>query len=499
MNHIAELRIETHSMTARIDQVLTGDDPGRRMARAQVRAVGVAAERLQAEALALASVPFATIINPLPQLVKYMAGKMGRQVRFDFRGSERLVVDREVLDRLADAVRQLVVNAVFHGIETPDARAAAGKSPEGVITVAAHMRERMLEISVTDDGAGIDWDLVRAIAVEEGRLNVETPAEALPAVLFQSGFTTRASDGTLGSGNGLDVVAGAVEGLYGRAVVTSTMGRGTEVRVTVPAWRSLQRLFIVEAGSAAWGLPEAAVDEVLPLAETEVHGEGDGRSVAWRGQQLPLRSLAAVVGAEQAGPETHVVVVRHRFGDAAFTLAAVDGVREVAVKTVPASMHAPHHVMGAAFMGDDDIVLVLEPGALVAESHGDRPADRPAARVLVVDDSMGARAVVSGSLASSGFTTSVAASVAEALEVLRQIEVDALVVDYAMPDADGVALVEEVRRHHEQLPIVMLSGVADEADRERAAAAGVDTFFDKSNFREGALAERLWQLLQDPS
>jgi CheY-like chemotaxis protein len=318
-------------------------------------------------------------------------------------------------------------------------------------------------------------------------------------VLFQSGFTTRASDGTLGSGNGLDVVAGAVESLYGRAVVTSTMGRGTEVRVTVPAWRSLQRLFIVEAGSAAWGLPEAAVDEVLPLAETEVHGEGDGRSVAWRGQQLPLRSLAAVVGAEQAGPETHVVVVRHRFGDAAFTLAAVDGVREVAVKTVPASMHAPHHVMGAAFMGDDDIVLVLEPGALVAESHGDRPADRPAARVLVVDDSMGARAVVSGSLASSGFTTSVAASVAEALEVLRQIEVDALVVDYAMPDADGVALVEEVRRHHEQLPIVMLSGVADEADRERAAAAGVDTFFDKSNFREGALAERLWQLLQDPS
>jgi chemotaxis protein histidine kinase CheA/CheY-like chemotaxis protein len=498
MNHIAELRIETLSMTARIDQVVSGDDPDGRMARAHVQAVRVAAEQLQAEALALASVPFNTIINPLPQLVKFMAGKMGRQIRFEFDGAGRLAVDREVLDRLADAVRQLVVNAVFHGIELPDARTAAGKSPEGVIKVSAQLRERMLEISVTDDGAGIDWDLVRAIAVEEGRLSADAPSEALPGVLFQSGFTTRASDGTLGSGNGLDVVAGAVETLYGRAVVHSTLGRGTEFRLTVPAWRSLQRLLIVESGSAAWGFPEAAVDEVMPLAEVEVQGHGDDRTVAWREQQIPLRSLASVVGADPPGDESHVVVIRHRLGDAALTLAAVDGVREVAVKAVPASMDAPAHVMGAAFMGDDDVVLVLEPGTLVAGPHIENRDDRPAARVLVVDDSMGARAVVSGSLASSGFTTSVAASVAEALEVLQQIEIDALVVDYAMPDADGVALVENVRKRFDRLPIVMLSGVADEADRNRAAAAGVNTFFDKSNFREGALAETLWELLQDP-
>ncbi|MDJ0960285.1 MAG: response regulator [Acidimicrobiia bacterium] len=497
MNHIAELRVEAHGLVARIDELVKGQDEDGQLARANARAVRVAAERLQIDALGLGSVPFQAIVSPLPQLVKFVSGKMQRNVRFELHADELLSADREVLDRLADAIRQLVVNSVFHGIEPPDVREAAGKDPEGVISVTAVMRERMLEVTVADDGAGVDWDLVRAIAIEENRLAADAPPEALPGVLFQAGFTTRAADGGLGGGNGLDVVATAVESLYGRAVMESTLGHGTEVKMTVPGFRSLQRLFVVDAGGVGWGFPEAAVDEVMPIAEIEVDEAGEERSIVWDGQRIPLRSLGEIVGADQWGGELHVVVLRHRFGDAAVTVNGVDGVREVAVKSLAGSVTAPQHVTGAAFMGGDDVVLVLDPGSLVAGQGAGAIIDRPAARVLVVDDSMGARAVVSGSLASSGFTTSVAGSVAEALEVLEQIEVDALVVDYAMPNADGVALVEAVRKRTDRLPIVMLSGVADESDRERAAAAGVDAFFDKADFREGALAETLWSLLQE--
>jgi chemosensory pili system protein ChpA (sensor histidine kinase/response regulator) len=276
----------------------------------------------------------------------------------------------------------------------------------------------------------------------------------------------------------------------------STLGHGTVVKMTVPGFRSLQRLLVVDSGGVGWGFPEAAVDDVMPLAEIEVDKTGDEHTIVWDGQRIPLRSLGEVVGAEQWAGERHVVILRHRFGDVALTVNGVDGVREVAVKSLIGSVTAPQHVTGAAFMGSDDVVMILDPGSLVAGEGAGATIDRPAARVLVVDDSMGARAVVSGSLASSGFTTSVAGSVAEALEVLEQIEVDALVVDYAMPNADGVALVEAVRAQADHLPIVMLSGVADESDRERAAAAGVDAFFDKADFREGALAETLWNLLQ---
>ena len=115
--------------------------------------------------------------------------------------------------------------------------------------------------------------------------------------------------------------------------------------------------------------------------------------------------------------------------------------------------------------------------------------------MLVVDDSIGARAVVSGALASSGFTTSVAASAAEALDILSEHEIDALVVDFSMPQQDGADLVEEVRARGIQVPIVMLSGVATEEDKARSKNAGVDVFFDKADFREGALAEALREML----
>jgi CheY-like chemotaxis protein len=115
---------------------------------------------------------------------------------------------------------------------------------------------------------------------------------------------------------------------------------------------------------------------------------------------------------------------------------------------------------------------------------------------LVVDDSQGARAVIAGSLASSGFTTSVAESAFEALEVLNEEHIDALVVDFSMPAQDGVELVRKVRAAGIELPIVMLSGVAKSEDQERALEAGVDAFFEKADFREGALAAQLRSLLE---
>ena len=147
-------------------------------------------------------------------------------------------------------------------------------------------------------------------------------------------------------------------------------------------------------------------------------------------------------------------------------------------------------------MGDGGVALVTDAGQLIERARNLPDALHGEAAVLVVDDSQGARAVISGALASAGFTTSVAGSVAEALEVLDEHDVDALVVDFSMPNADGVALVKEVRRRRSRIPIVMLSGVATEEDQTRAKRAGVDAFFDKGSFREGIIADALWELLE---
>ena len=142
-------------------------------------------------------------------------------------------------------------------------------------------------------------------------------------------------------------------------------------------------------------------------------------------------------------------------------------------------------------------MLVLDAAQMFDRSQGSgtEAETSAAARVLVVDDSLGARAVVSGALASSGFTTSVASSVAEALEILSAEGADAVVVDFSMPHEDGIALVDQVRDRFADLPVVMLSGVATSEDQDRAQRAGVDAFFEKADFREGALAEALWKML----
>jgi two-component system chemotaxis sensor kinase CheA len=178
----------------------------------------------------------------------------------------------------------------------------------------------------------------------------------------------------------------------------------------------------------------------------------------------------------------------------------VHGVQEVAAKELGPILAGPSHITGAALLGGGHVVLVLDAAALVGRSklappQVDMSKPSPADRILVVDDSIGARAVVSGALASSGFTTSVAASAAEALDILGDQDIDALVVDFSMPQKDGAELVEEVRARGITVPIVMLSGVATEEDKTRSKNAGVDVFFDKADFREGALAETLREML----
>ena len=152
---------------------------------------------------------------------------------------------------------------------------------------------------------------------------------------------------------------------------------------------------------------------------------------------------------------------------------------------------------GAALLGGDAVVLIVDAGRL-AEEHdaAELTPIGPIHRVLIVDDSKGVQQVVAAALGSAGFATFTAGSVAEALKFLKQHEVDAIVVDFSMPRADGVALVQMVRGRSSTIPIVMLSGVASEEDRDRAVAAGVDAFFDKADFREGALAETLRHLIE---
>ena len=491
INRIAATRAEASALAG-----LAGD-PSRAEAVAEMaQGLALATDALQSDVLGLASLPPSTLTGPLPQLVTYLAKKLGKNVDFHVSGDAGLVVDRQVLESIAEPVRQLIVNAIYHGLELPAKRKAERKPATGSISLAVSLDGNMLELVVADDGAGFNWPKIHEAGVELGLIDRDTPVEpeAIEQVLFEPGLTTGAIEG--GRGDGLYKLAGSVEDLHGRVQIETWPGDGTRMSLRVPAWQSLQRVLIVWSAGMRWAVPEAAVESTMPIAELGVDPDGGAVEIDWDGRLVPLTSFAAAAGVETAASGEIAIVLSHRVGSAAFTVEEVETSEEVVVTELAPVATGPDHLRGVALLGAGEVALVVDVGKLIERLQLVPVGARSRARVLVVDDSDGGRAVLSGSLSSSGFITSVAGTVAGALDVLAEFPIDALVVDFALPTASGTALVEEIRREDQRMPIVMLSGVASEDDMRRAKSAGVDRFFHKSDFREGVLVTALWELLE---
>lgn len=495
INGVAALRIDAEAVLhkAQSHRLATGIDAGDVVSA--VSSLTVRLVDLERQSLELTAVPLDNVLATLPQLVGFMARKLGKEVRFEITGGE-ILIDRAIIDVIGDPVRQLVVNAIRHGIETPEKRRAVGKATTGLVAVDVTIIDGHVQVTVSDDGAGVDWAAVNRIALTEGLLEEPTndPSALLP-ILFTSGFSTTQQTELGGAGNGLPSVAGAIESLFGRLSIHSDGGIGTVARFMVPTSRALQRVVIVEDGGLRWGLPDAAVDQVIPLATADVDWEAEQPQLRLRNSSVPLYAISQVVGGGRANLG-EILVVSHRSGTVAFAVGKVEMVREVATKELGPLLQGPDHITGAALLGGGDVVLVLDPFELSERARlGRTTATLNGPRVLIVDDSAGVRAVVSAALSSNGFVASTVTTAPEAMEHLAANPIDAIVVDFSMPGEDGISLVGRVREKDAHLPIVMLSGAAGVQDQKRALAAGANAFLDKSDLREGALAATLQHLV----
>ena len=246
-----------------------------------------------------------------------------------------------------------------------------------------------------------------------------------------------------------------------------------------------------------WGIPETGVQDIIEMNLATIAVTDHATILERSDGDIPFASFGDLMGVAPGGVPTSIVVATNAAGTIALGVEAVVGIRRVAAKELGAVLADVDAVTGAALLGGDEVVLLVDTTRLVERQHeavSDAPAFSPA-HVLIVDDSRGVQQVVSSALATSGFVTSVAASVADALGALHSGSFDAIVVDFSMPRADGVALAHMVRQRHGDIPMVMLSGVAEGDDVDRARQAGIDAFFGKSDFKEGGLAEKLRELI----
>jgi chemotaxis protein histidine kinase CheA len=502
INDVATVRIDVDSAVKQASQVLSGTPRGAKAAAAEavlesLESVRRASIQLESAALGLTVVPISNITSTLPQLVKYLSKTIDREVELVVGGGETLI-DRQLLDRIGEVIRQLVVNAVTHGLEPRDVRAAEGKAATGRVTVVASRDDQHLRLAISDDGAGVDWTAVREKAIEEDLVGDDASADDLRSVLYTEGFSTNPDSSEFtGSGSGLGRVTEIVEEVFGSMTLESERGRGTSFVITMPAHRALQSAQMFTAGGRTWGIPDSSVVDVAAIPDVAITVTEKGSSVGFRDESVPYSSFASIAGLEVEGMPSQLMVIQSPTGLIALAVDDVLDTYEVATKDLGPLLSGSSVVSGVALLGGDETVLLVDAGRIADRLRStEAVSEGPVHRVLVVDDSQGVRQVVSGVLASHGFSTVAAGSVSDALAALSRNDVDALVVDFSMPRADGVALVHMVRQRYGVIPIVMLSGVASGEDRSRAERAGVDAFFDKADFGKGALVETLRELIE---
>ena len=494
INRIVEVSLDAEALADLALVSIEGSDQSlvRRTWRGQLEKLSNSIGEIQDKAVALANVSLSDATATYQQFIRYLGRRLGKDVRFELAG-EDVQIDRQIVDLIREPLRHLLVNAVDHGIEPASERVLLGKPSTGTVQVMSRVVDDKVEISVSDDGSGIDWDRVAEIADAKGIPYVR--ADLVP-VLFHEGFTTAATMTDFsGSGDGLSSARLAVEQVNGVIHVESRRGAGTTVILTLPVSMVLQNVVVVATGDQFWGIPEAFVVAAMPLANAEIRTTENGREVKIETGGVPCVSLSEAVGHVGEMEESELLIVGTHSGLVAVAVTEIIDRRRVAVKNLGPIIEGSGHVTGAALLGGGQVLVVLDPNFLGVMGR-QRPrvaGTRP--RVLVVDDSAGVRQLLSATLNGSGFKVEVAGSAREAMMAMTEDDFDALVVDYSMPRSNGVELVRALRATEVTVPIIMVSGVAAPDEKQAAWEAGVDAYLDKFDLRQGVLTETLRRLL----
>ncbi len=328
-------------------------------------------------AMAMRMVPMAGIVNKLNRVVRDLRIKLGKRVEFVADGEET-EVDKSVLEGIADPLVHIVRNALDHGIESSDARIAAGKPAQSTLRLHARHQGGEVWISVSDDGRGIDPARMRAKAESLGWLTPEQAIsdEALLQFVFRPGFSTAEKvTGVSGRGVGMDVVKHNIEGLRGRVEIASEVGRGTTVSIRLPLTLAIIDVMLVRVADCLFGLPVLSLRESVSVASESVTLLPDGsRMIRIRGRILPVIGLEAIFGLGRDRPPTDglVAIVEHGNEVCGLRVDSLLGQRQIVIKPLDPYIAGMRGVSGCAVLGSGEICLIVDIRQLFNAQSGTR-------------------------------------------------------------------------------------------------------------------------------
>ncbi len=311
---------------------------------------------LQRATLATRMQPVGRLFQKFPRLVRELAKDLGKDVELTIEGAET-EVDRVVVDSLYDPLVHMLRNSLDHGVESPEARLAAGKPAKSYISLKAWQEANSVMIVLQDDGKGMDPAFLRSKAQQKGLIseNAQLSNDECFQLVFLPGFSTKeVASSVSGRGVGMDVVKTAVEKNRGAIHIESTLGKGTKFAIRLPIELSIVPTMLVSTSGAALALPMAVVQRVVELPETFME-VGGAPVLKDQGRPLPVRSLAGSLGYEACSERVGIVVAAPQ--PYILAVAAVDGTADLVIK--PMTAITVEGITGTARSAEGELVLVV--------------------------------------------------------------------------------------------------------------------------------------------
>lgn len=474
-------------------------------------------DSLYREVIASHMRPFVDGIQGLPRMVRDLARRLDKQVKLQIVGQSTLV-DRDILKKLEAPLTQMIRNAIAHGIESADDRAAAGKPIEGNIRLEAFHRGGMLAISVADDGRGIDADLMRQKIIDRNLASAETAARLTEAeiieFLFLPGFsTTEQVTEISGRGVGLDIAKSMVQEVGGTIRATSQLGKGTNFNFQLPLTLSVVRTLIVKIADEPYAFPLARVDRIVKLNKSDIY-LAEGRQYFTKdGQNIGLIAAHHILDLPETLPATDafcVVVISDQSNAYGLFVDQFLGERDLVVRPLDPRLGKVRDISASALMDDGSPVLIVDVSDLVRSidnllgSGQLRPVDvnKPKQgldrqRLLVVDDSITVREMTRKLLQNRGYDVDVAVNGMDAWTAIRTNPYDLVVSDIDMPRMNGIELVKQIKDHPTlyKLPVIIVSYRDRQEDRILGMEAGANYYLTKSSFHDDTLVNAIVDLI----
>ena len=510
-----EFRLK-NSITSLEKLIAKGENPGQlfRQIHEDISMLEQQTFSVQEEIISLRMLPLNMVLKTLKQSAEEEALKLEKEIEFDIPLSD-IYLDKIILESLPGILIHLVRNSIDHGIESKEEREKLGKNSIGKISVSAKQVSNRIEITVWDDGRGIDSEKIRKKAIEmfpDRKDEIEEmDSKYLQQFLFMSGFSTASKQSLIsGRGVGLDSVRNLMDKLKGRIKVNSKNSEGTSFILSLPLSLATQEGLFLYAGGMKFLVLSHYVAEIVTESESNLLQLQHGTFLPLRNDLLPVYDASLIIGSKEkrkkSGGNRSIVVVDYLEKRIGIIVDDILNYMTVVVKTMPPVFKNFNAVQGVVFDENYNIIPLLHVPDLMKRMNAlkdfevksfDVTNGSPERYVLVADDSHTTRQIEKMILEVEGYNVTLACDGIDALEKIKQQRYDIVITDIKMPRMDGLVLIENLRRMEttKDIPVIVISSVFEDDTHEKVMNAGAQAHIVKSEFERGNLVAAVKELL----